>query len=93
MKIELVLQHDDRKLLEDVRRLFMAFADSVAKLQADVNTLISETGPAAIAAAVAAKDASDAAAVDAIDVTVQAALAPPAPVVPAPVAPAAVPHS
>jgi predicted RNA methylase len=76
MKIELVLQHDDRKLLEDVRRLFMAFADSVAKLQADVNTLISETGPAAVAAAVAAKDAQDAAAVDAVDASVVAAITP-----------------
>jgi hypothetical protein len=92
MRIELVLQHDDRKLLEDVRRLFMAFADSIAKLQADVNTLISETGPAAVAAAVAAKDAQDAAAVDAIDVSVVAAITP-APAAAAPAVAAPVAHS
>ena len=59
----------------------MAFADSMAKLQADVAQLVAENGPgavqAAVAAAVAAKDAQDAAAVDAVDATVVAALAPP----------------
>ena len=56
----------------------MAFADSVAKLQADVAKLIAENGPGAVAAAVAAKDAQDAAAVDAVDAQVVAALVPPA---------------
>jgi len=55
----------------------MGFAESMAKLQADVAQLIAENGPSAVAAAVAAKDAQDAAAVDAVDATVVAALAPP----------------
>jgi len=68
----------EKELLEVV----MAFADSMAKLQADVAKLIAENGPSAVAtavaAAVAAKDAADAAAVDALDVSVVASLAPPA---------------
>jgi hypothetical protein len=75
------LSHEDRKAIHDMRRLLMAFADSLAKLQKDVAQLIAENGPAAVAAAVAAKDASDAAAVDAVDASVVAALAPAAPVV------------
>ena len=89
MRIEVVLSHEDRELIREVRRTLMAFADSIAKLQADVAKLIAENGPTAVAtavaAAVAAKDASDAAAVDAVDATVAAAIAPPA----APAAPAA----
>ena len=69
--------------VEELRRLLMAFADSIAKLQADVAKLIAENGPAAVAAAVAAKDASDAAQVDAVDATVVAALAPAASAAPA----------
>jgi peptidoglycan hydrolase CwlO-like protein len=69
--------------VHELRRLIMAFADSLKKLQADVATLIAENGPAAVAAAVAANDASNAAAVDAVDATVVAALAPAAPAAPA----------
>ena len=54
----------------------MAFSDSMATLTADVQKLIAESGPAAVAAAVAAKDSSDAAAVDALDTVVKAALTP-----------------
>ena len=53
------------------------FTAALAALTTDVQTLISETGPAAVATAVAAKDAADAAAVNALDVTVKAAIAPP----------------
>jgi hypothetical protein len=82
---------------QELEEVLMAFADSIAKLQADVATLIAENGPAAVTAAVtaavAAKDASDAAAVDAVDATVAAALpaapAPAAPAAPAPATPAA----
>lgn len=70
------------ELVKELKEILMAFADSIAKLQADVATLIAENGPTAVAtavaAAVAAKDASDAAAVDAVDATVAAAIAPPA---------------
>lgn len=62
-----------------LRRKQKMFADSLATLSSDVQKLIAEGGPAAVAAAVAAKDASDAAAVDALDVVVKAALVPPAP--------------
>jgi hypothetical protein len=72
----------------ELKEILMAFADSIAKLQADVAKLIAENGPTAVAAAVAAKDAADAAAVDAVDASVVAALAPPAPAA-APAAPAA----
>lgn len=82
-------QHTLRRLTETL----MAFADSIAKLQQDVTTLISESNPAsqaaAVAAAVAAKDASDAAAVDAIDATVSAAIVAAAPAVAPPVTPTA----
>jgi hypothetical protein len=80
--------HDSYK--RELREILMAFADSIAKLQADVAKLIAENGPGAVAAAVAAKDASDAAAVDAVDATVVAALAPApaAPAAPAAAAPA-----
>ena len=75
--------------IQEITEILMAFADSIAKLQADVATLIAENGPTAVAtavaAAVAAKDASDAAAVDAVDASVAAAIAPSA----APAAPAA----
>jgi len=60
-------------------RRIMAFTDSMATLTADVNKLIAEGGPGAVAAAVAAKDAADAAAVDALDLTVKQALTPPTP--------------
>jgi hypothetical protein len=84
MLIEFVLNKKDRELIHEVRRQLMAFADSIAKLQADVNTLITENGPTAVAtavsAAVAAKDASDAAAVDAVNATVVAAITPATPV-------------
>jgi len=63
----------------ELDEILMAFADSIAKLQADVAKLVAENGPGAVAAAVAAKDAQDAAAVDAVDASVVAALAPPAP--------------
>lgn len=63
--------------------VLMAFADSIAKLQADVAALVAQNGSGAVAAAVAAKDATDAAAVDAIDATVVAALTPAAPAAPA----------
>jgi hypothetical protein len=78
--------YDKFRIIEEI---LMGFAESIAKLAADVNALIAQNGnePAAIAAAVAAKDASDAAAVDAIDVTVAAALVPVT--TPAPAAPAA----
>ncbi len=69
--------------INELRRQFMAFADSIAKLQKDVAQLIAENGPTAVAAAVAAKDAADAAQVDAIDASVVAALPAPAPVAPA----------
>ena len=72
----------------ELREILMSFATSIAKLQADVATLIAENGPAAVAAAVAANDASNAAAVDALDATVVAAITP-APAVVAPAAPAA----
>ena len=87
---------NDSRLIEDYNsvlgEILMAFADSIAKLTTDVNTLIAQNGnePAAIAAAVAAKDAADAAAVDAIDATVVAAITPAAPAAPAaPATPAA----
>ena len=64
--------------IQEVMEILMAFADSIAKLQADVAKLIAENGPTAVAAAVAAKDAADAAAVDAVDASVIVAL-PPAP--------------
>lgn len=67
MRIELALDKEDRRLLQDIRRLFMGFSDSIAKLDVDVQALITATGPSAIVAAVEAKDAADAAAVDAID--------------------------
>jgi len=71
----------------ELKEILMAFADSIAKLQADVNALIAQNGAGdvatAVAAAVAAKDAADAAAVDAIDATVVAAIVPAAPVAPA----------
>lgn len=63
--------------LRVLQEAMMGFAESMAKLQADVAQLIAENGPSAVAAAVAAKDAQDAAAVDAVDATVVAALAPP----------------
>ncbi|VVB52856.1 Uncharacterised protein [uncultured archaeon] len=75
-KLVVELSHQDRLLLHALRREMMAFADSMAKLQADIAKLIAENGPTAVAAAVAAKDAADAAAVDAVDATVVAALAP-----------------
>lgn len=79
----------------EIKEILMAFADSIAKLQADVNTLIAENGPTAVAtavaAAVAAKDASDAAAVDAVDASVVAAITPAAPAAPAAAAPVAAP--
>jgi hypothetical protein len=79
---------------EEIKEILMAFADSIAKLQQDVNTLIAENGPTAVAtavaAAVAAKDASDAAAVDAVDASVVAAITP-APAAAAPVAAPAAP--
>lgn len=81
-KIELVLSHEVKELIRDIRRDLMAFSDSVAKLQADVSALIAQGNAgtaAAVAAAVAAKDAADAAAVDAVDATVTAAIVPPAP--------------
>jgi peptidoglycan hydrolase CwlO-like protein len=78
------LSNEDRKIIEELRRLLMAFADSIAKLQADVTALINAEG--SITAALAAKDAADAAAVNAIDTQVVAAL-PPAPAPAAPVAP------
>ncbi len=75
------LEVDRQGFFIEVKEILMAFADSIVKLQTDVNALIAANGnePAAIAAAVAAKDASDAAAVDAIDATVVAALPPAAP--------------
>ncbi len=80
--------HFSHTYFNELQEILMAFADSIAKLQADVASLVAQNGAAAVAAAVAAKDASDAAAVDAVDATVVAALAPAAPA-PAPVAPAA----
>jgi type IV pilus biogenesis protein CpaD/CtpE len=86
-RIEVVLSHEDRELIQELRRTLMAFADSITKLTADVATLVAENGPAAVAAAVTAavatKDAADAAAVDAIDATVVAAITPAAPAAPA----------
>lgn len=77
-KVAIELTHEDRKLLEALRRAIMTLADSAAKLSTDIDKLIAENGPAAVAAAVsaavAAKDASDAAVVDAIDAKVVAAL-------------------
>jgi len=64
--------------LHEIRRILMAFADSIAKLDADVKALIAQ-GSTAVAAAVAAKDAADAAAVDAVDAQVVAALPAPTP--------------
>lgn len=79
-KNELHLSEHDREIFRGLGRAIMTFADSVAKLDADVQKLIAENGPGAVAAAVAAKDAADAAAVDAVDAKVVAALAPaPAP--------------
>lgn len=94
MKDRIVKMRDAENFILELQEILMAFADSIAKLQADVATLIAENGPAAVAtavaAAVAAKDASDAAAVDAVDTTVVAAITPAAPAAPAPVvAPAA----
>lgn len=77
----------DRQLILELRRQLMAFADSIAKLQADVTALIQQEG--SVSAAVAAKDAADAAAVDAVDATVVAALTPAAPAPVTPAAPAA----
>jgi hypothetical protein len=95
-RIERLHQHrffGSEEYRKQVKEILMAFADSIAKLQADVNTLIAQGNAgsaAAVAAAVAAKDAADAAAVDAIDATVVAAIVPAAPVAPAaPAAPAA----
>jgi hypothetical protein len=72
-----------REFIEELEGILMSFADSIAKLQADVAKLIAQNGAgdtaAAVAAAVAAKDASDAAAVDAVDASVAAALTPAAP--------------
>lgn len=83
-RIALEFSNEDRKIIEQLRRSIMGFTEAVAKLDADVKTLIGETNPAAtaaaVAAAVAAKDAADAAAVAAIDATVVAAITP-APVV------------
>jgi hypothetical protein len=66
----------------EVKEILMAFADSVAKLQTDLDKLIAENGPAAVATAVAAalvaQDASHAAAVDTVGAKVTAALTPPA---------------
>lgn len=73
--------HEEFSLL--LLEVLMAFADSIAKLQADVAALVAQNGSGAVAAAVAAKDATDAAAVDAIDATVVAALTPAAPAAPA----------
>jgi hypothetical protein len=75
------LEYDRQEFFWKLKEILMAFADSIAKLQTDVNALIAQNGneTAAIAAAVAAKDASDAAAVDAVDATVVAALAPAVP--------------
>jgi uncharacterized protein HemX len=81
--------HFSSAYFNELQEILMAFADSIAKLQADVASLVAQNGAAAVAAAVAAKDASDAAAVDAVDATVVAALAPAAPAAPAVVAPAA----
>ncbi len=84
-KIVTELVDSDRELIHELRRLIIMFADSIAKLDADVKALIAANATAA-ATAVAAKDAQDAAAVDAIDAEVVAALpAPPAPT-PAPAA-------
>lgn len=69
----------EEEFFYELGEILMAFADSIAKLQADVATLVAQNGVAAVAAAVAAKDASDAAAVDAVDATVVAALPPAAP--------------
>lgn len=57
-------------------KMATTFTAAIQQLTTDVQTLISETGPAAVAAAVAAKDASDAAAVNALDATVKAAITP-----------------
>lgn len=82
MKIELALEHEDRMLIHELRRLLIMFAESITKLDQDVQALINATGPAATAAAVAAavavKDAADAAAVDAVDAKVVAATPTPA---------------
>jgi hypothetical protein len=86
-RIERFKHEHDERVIQEIGDILMAFVDSIAKLQADVNKLIAENGPTAtataVAAAVAAKDASDAAAVDAIDASVAAAITP------APAAPAA----
>jgi hypothetical protein len=79
------LREEDRELIHVLRRLIMAFTDSITKLDADVKALIAAVGPAATAAAVAtavaAKDTADAAAVDAVDAQVVAAIPAPAPAV------------
>lgn len=79
-EIVVSLSHEDRELIRELRRSLTMFADSIAKLTADVAALVAQ-GQGAVATAVAAKDAADAAAVDAVDLTVVAALtpAPPAP--------------
>lgn len=90
-----VFLHRDEQFNKELREILTMFADSIAKLQADVATLIAENGPTAVAtavaAAVAAKDAADAAAVDAVDASVVAAITPaaPAPVAAPPAAPTA----
>jgi hypothetical protein len=88
-RVERINQHWDVEFRKELREILMAFADSIAKLQADVNALIAQNGneaaaiAAAVASAVAAKDAQDAAAVDAVDASVAAALVPAAPAAPA----------
>ena len=42
------------EFVTEIQEILMAFADSIAKLTTDVNTLIAENGPGAVAAAVAA---------------------------------------
>jgi hypothetical protein len=65
-------------ILWRIEKMATTFMAALAQLTTDVQTLINEGSPAAIATAVAAKDASDAAAVNALDQTVKAALTPPA---------------
>ena len=78
-RIKHLHQPHEEEFFFELGEILMAFADSIAKLQADVATLVAQNGAAAVAAAVAAKDSSDAAAVDAVDATVVAAIAPAAP--------------
>jgi hypothetical protein len=78
-RIKKMHQPHEEEFFYELGEILMAFADSIAKLQAEVNLLIAQNGPAAVAAAVAAKDASDAAAVDVVTATVVAAVAPAAP--------------